>query len=367
MPAITKKCNDNTTTQNRKSNSTLYLFQGIASILVVLIHIPFPGIVGVFFVSLARFAVPLFYMVSGYTLYQYIETNTYKTKVLKRIKKNAWITIVGILVYFLFDIAKCILRHESISEYLIGIVAPDKLLMFLFVGIIPIDSAQILWFIYGLVCIYVLLYFFMPRKKNVYRNAIISLIVMISFFVGKIVCTAFKIHIWGIDFSKDYIYGNWIVIGLTSVTIGIALKKFVDDYPSIIKRVRRFFPTITIICIILNFILCYTLDRLFGMYLSYTVFTLILDFWVFILATDDRMSPNNIMSVIGNNHSRNIYLWHPIFISITNYLLIFLGLDGTTIARWGQPIVVIAATIMFSGILYLVSKLFRNRLYGGKK
>ncbi len=366
MQVITTNSNGGSLAQKNNGNSTLYFFQGIASILVVLIHIPFPGVIGIFFTSLARFAVPLFYMVSGYTLYQYIETDIYRAKVSKRIKRNAWITVVGILVYFLFDIAKCVIRQESITEYLMGVVSPDKILLFLFFGIIPISSAQILWFIYGLVCIYVILYFFMPKKKNIYRNAIVSLAIMVLFFIGKIICTALNIRFFGIDLSMDFIYGNWIVIGFTSVTIGIALRKFVDDYPKIVKNVRRYSHIVSILCIILNFLLCFILDRLIGMYLSYTVFTLILDFMIFILATEDRLSQRNLMSTIGREHSRNIYLWHPIFISITNYALIAVGLEEKTLALWGQPVVVIVATIVLSLVLCFASKLIKGRLCGGK-
>lgn len=49
-----------------KKNTSIELLRGICSVLVVLLHCPFPGEVGRYVTGLARFAVPFFLMVSGY-------------------------------------------------------------------------------------------------------------------------------------------------------------------------------------------------------------------------------------------------------------------------------------------------------------
>ena len=49
-----------------RQNYKLDLFKCIAAYCVVLIHVPFPGMVGNAANCLARFAVPLFFLVSGY-------------------------------------------------------------------------------------------------------------------------------------------------------------------------------------------------------------------------------------------------------------------------------------------------------------
>lgn len=38
----------------------------LCAFLVVCIHAPFPGIIGEYFIALARIAVPTFFMISGY-------------------------------------------------------------------------------------------------------------------------------------------------------------------------------------------------------------------------------------------------------------------------------------------------------------
>lgn len=50
----------------KKINKCLNFAKGVACILVVFIHCQFPPPVGRYVISIARAAVPLFFMVSGY-------------------------------------------------------------------------------------------------------------------------------------------------------------------------------------------------------------------------------------------------------------------------------------------------------------
>ena len=54
--------------QSKGDNRTLYFWRGLACLSVVLIHCMLPTGLGVIACALARFAVPLFFMVSGYYL-----------------------------------------------------------------------------------------------------------------------------------------------------------------------------------------------------------------------------------------------------------------------------------------------------------
>lgn len=50
-------------------NRCLNFFKGLGCIFVIFIHFPFPGEIGRIISGLARFAVPLFFMISGYYAY----------------------------------------------------------------------------------------------------------------------------------------------------------------------------------------------------------------------------------------------------------------------------------------------------------
>ena len=53
----------------REKNQRLNIVKAIACASVIVLHCPFPGIVGKILYGFARFAVPFFFMVSGYFVY----------------------------------------------------------------------------------------------------------------------------------------------------------------------------------------------------------------------------------------------------------------------------------------------------------
>lgn len=50
-------------------NSTLNALKGIACFSVIMLHCAFPGMVGKIIYGIARFAVPMFFAISGYYVY----------------------------------------------------------------------------------------------------------------------------------------------------------------------------------------------------------------------------------------------------------------------------------------------------------
>lgn len=54
------------TEKGRREIPNLYILEGIACLAVITIHIGFPGTIGVIVNVIARFAVPLFFIVSGF-------------------------------------------------------------------------------------------------------------------------------------------------------------------------------------------------------------------------------------------------------------------------------------------------------------
>ena len=115
-----------------KNNNLLYIF--IACVLVVLIHVPFPGAFGLFFSETGRISVPLFFMISGLFLYDYLDTPEYKDKLIKRLKKNSLFLIVFIVIYISVDLIKCIIKNESCMLYLKSMFSIDSLFKLILVN-----------------------------------------------------------------------------------------------------------------------------------------------------------------------------------------------------------------------------------------
>ncbi len=80
-------------------NYTLDVMKLISSFFIVFIHVPFHGIAGEVIRSISRFAVPVFFMTSGFFSYEN-DTQT----ILRRIKKLAGILIFASCLYNTTDI-----------------------------------------------------------------------------------------------------------------------------------------------------------------------------------------------------------------------------------------------------------------------
>ena len=70
----------------------------LCAFLIVCIHAPFPGVIGEYFTSLTRIAVPIFFMISGY----FWKPGNSKKQIIKLIK----LFLIGNITYCTFDYVK---------------------------------------------------------------------------------------------------------------------------------------------------------------------------------------------------------------------------------------------------------------------
>lgn len=49
-----------------KRNNSIDNLKAICTFLIICIHVPFPGEIGAYFITLTRIAVPIFFMITGF-------------------------------------------------------------------------------------------------------------------------------------------------------------------------------------------------------------------------------------------------------------------------------------------------------------
>lgn len=131
-------------------NNRLYFWEGIACIFVVLIHCQLPGRVGIVTETIARFAVPLFFSISGY-YWAKVEINQRTYKARCKIKKNLKLFIAITAVYILYRImVQCALHLEAVN--VINARSFIKLLLFNETDFI----CTVLWYLLALIYIYII-------------------------------------------------------------------------------------------------------------------------------------------------------------------------------------------------------------------
>lgn len=102
-------------TLNRRRNLTLECCKLIAACFVVFIHVPFPQIAGEFALCLARFAVPMFFAISGWYSFR-----TAPEKLLRRMGHVLLLELAGIAVMELWRCAAAAYTGQNILHTLLG-------------------------------------------------------------------------------------------------------------------------------------------------------------------------------------------------------------------------------------------------------
>ena len=210
--------------RNRK-NYTLEIIKVIAAYMVVFIHVPFPGKLGVALNALARFAVPFFFMVSGF-FSRGISTDRIK----KRAKNLLVLFLVAAAVYILKDLALMVLRNDvkGMKQYFIAYL-DAKVLGKLIVFNWPPMSGH-LWFLLALAYVYGILYLiakYKISKKWLYGASIVLLIA--HFALGEIGL------LFGFAVPALYVR-NFLLFGMPFFGLGMLLHKHLDKIQPLTEK-----------------------------------------------------------------------------------------------------------------------------------
>lgn len=198
-------------------NQSINLCKFIASLFVVLIHVRLPGDWGEYASCLARFAVPLFFAISGY-----FSLNLTSEKAAKRIRHILKLSVVSTLIYVLWGIWKSVfVTSTPVSDYLRQTINEKSLTKWLILGINPFSGH--LWYLAAILTCYVILWAYIKfhgkeqvNYKPLYTVAIICLLFQIILGVNADIK----------DFGVPYeIYRNALFSGLPMFAMGMFMRE----------------------------------------------------------------------------------------------------------------------------------------------
>ena len=318
-----------------KRNYMLDHFKGIAVIGVVLVHFQFPGTIGSVLCSIGVAGVILFFLISGYYAY-HNDSQTACHKIIKRFKRNLFITVITVVIYFIFSVFYQLIMG-TFGEWIDRFTDPMLYFRMLIMGDFEIIFADPLWFMPALLYSYLILYFI--YKKNLQKAAYIIMPFLLLLRIGMETYTNSSGADW-------HLSGNFLVGALPVMLLGnfIAYKK--REYT--LKPV-----SLTAICCILSALL---------MFISVNVKVMGLDvsqpfkIWcalsVFILALKlPQKKGIAAIGIVGFRYSLYIYLFHYMTGLIINEILLTVNAPLWTI-QWCLPVLVIIASFAVSVIIY---------------
>lgn len=321
--------NKNDLEKNKKINLSLNVIKCLAIFSIICIHcgIQKLGTKGLIIDSISRFAVPIFFLISGYFSF-YTDNNKslkkYKTRIIRLIK----LLIVSNILYFIYYIITN--KYDSINRIL-SIFYPNQILKYLIFNISP--TASHLWFIEALIYCYVIYYIlsnYNINKDKLYKYIPILLLVCLMMIY--------------VNIPKMY-YQNFLFMGLPFFTLGY----FIHDKKEYL--INKASNTYLIIFMILGCLLTILEAQAIGKSDIFIGSSIILSTSLFLWCIKNPYKLNfKISGFIGGNLYAIMYVLHLMIIKSIFHVKSYLN-----------PIIAFIITAIVSYIIYLIINLIKKK------
>lgn len=323
---------------NPQKNHTLELLKLFASYMVVFIHVPFYGDLGVVIDALTRFAVPFFFLVSGYYSYQIT-----CEKIKNRIKHILVLFAISAVCCTAFEIVKLLKYNTNGLAEIFDKYTSISTYIDLFVFNATVISGH-LWYLLAMFYVYVIYYFVTKFRINEKAVFIISLFLLLAHVIlGE------GLALFGIVLHIPFVR-NFALMGIPFFALGLFAKKYEFKFQNI--------PVYMIFVLLAVGTFESVISRSFlgpnELYIG-SILILIAIVCVFIKYANVKY-PAFLTSLEGC--STYIYIFH---ITISTIICIILGILGIDIysSRTLEnllPIIVCVASTVFSYILIKIIK-----------
>lgn len=176
---------------SNQRNCFLNFLKGVGCILVVFIHLPFPGEFGRIVSKVAQFVVPLFFMISGF--YALSDNSCKLENLYRKARKIGVITFGSTLFYFLFYSVFHLCNH-TFTDYAYNLISIRNFGRVVLLQNLTSISADHLWFLPSLFLCYLFLIIIEKNNKSDFSCILITLLLIIHLITS--VSTDSKVLNW---------------------------------------------------------------------------------------------------------------------------------------------------------------------------
>lgn len=323
----------------KQRNYSLDLLKFISSFMIVCIHINFQDKIGNFFIVLARFAVPVFFIISGYFSYN---------NSLIKLKSKAWhiakLYLFAVVLYFCFNIGFKAFTgdYTGINEYLMSYLDLKNIIRLILFN----DSITEvhLWFLPALVYCYVI----WCALDKLHINENITTVVSYLLLAFNIVAgTAFIFMGAGVP---SFWLRNFLFIGLPFFAFGRFINKY-EDF--ILKKVNAF---VIIMMILLS------LAQTFVVYENYAtkeiyIGSVLMAFALIFIALKIKNKTYSKTMIFAFNTSTIVYIIHLLIVQLLGKTV----LANIDLYQTLKPVFVFAVSVIVAmvvnAIKYKINKI----------
>ncbi len=320
------------------------LLKCICAFLVVCIHHGFPGRFGTGVRIIARVAVPIFFMITGY----YYSAVLNKGGVKRQIKKMFWLCLSANLIYFVNELLNAIKSGLPMKQFFMERFGVIELLKIIFLNKSPFSYH--LWYLGAILYILIFVYLFEKIGNREKLYPLVPFLLLINLVLGS--------------YSK-VIFGREVPLSLSRNSLFVGLPFFlIGDYLSSTNlkvRMKHLIALMGLFAItsfaefeVMNKIHMYTTEDLF-------VSTIFLAICMFVFARQKPGRMENwtlqLLCFVGEKLSTSIYILFPLMITITDEMFRTIGkryLWVNTLYNYATPMIVFICLIAASYILYVL-------------
>lgn len=306
----------------KDKNNLLYTIRGGATLLVILIHCSFPGIFGAYIKAIARMAVPVFLMISGYYTFEN-DRDMELQRIKLSIRKAGKLAIIVLLIYSAANCVNAIFVGKSPFSWLTSHLSVSDM-----IGLIVFNHSvfitAIMWYFLALLYVYFIV--LLAMKLGVLNVLICStpLWLVLNIFSGEIMKWP-----W-------YISGNFLLTGLPFFLIGYWIHK---------ENICRKLAKANLWGILIFGMLLTMIEAtMFGNIYVY-IGSIFSAFAIFCLSFKYKIHRKNFLTIIGERSSTYIFVLHGLVIMIVDKLNLSIPIE---IWIWIKPLVIIMVSMCVS-------------------
>ena len=319
-------------------NTWIDFIRFIAMISVFFIHCIFPVQFGIYLRAVNSFAVPLFFITSGY----FCSFNSVE-KLRKKVKTLGSIVLISNIFYMIWDVLYIYLQGDDVENFLYEILSVKKWIIFLAFNESPLRGH--LWFLGALLYCYIILCAIKKLKidkKFNYTWILLGIGLIVQFILARIAPDKMLI-----------IVRNWFFDGLPFFFMGYYFQDYKEKFQG---KIPSRMPLIFFIMILAYLVEIYIVgtDRV------YYVMTIILSFLLFIMSVEADAKEPLIVKYLSNIYKQYGLVFYIIQVSIIKtYELLF---DTSNVVYlWVKPLIVMMITLGITVFVVEFCKVLSNR------
>ena len=310
-------------------NKSINMLKGVACLIVVLLHCPFPGILGEAIIYGVRFSVPIFFMITGYYSYENNEL-----WLIRQMKKTLALIIKGeVFCGIVIVIINMSRRQLEICDWIKNMEVVKHPIKTLCFGSVWNGT---LWYLYALFWSLLILYLiekYFTHKKFLYCLIPIMMLVHI---VGRVIVQNFG------DINKMiFLFRSAILFGIPFILFG----RWIAEYENKLKKYIKENTCMVILMIgigieVVEFI-CW--HQYMDLHFSTVVISFALFWWACIHPFEDYIP---MLRIFGKKYSMWVYIVHFPCMLMINAIIDNISIEKMNmIYAYMRPIIVIIMSL----------------------